>query len=157
MGLDFAGASAPPLSVFSFLFSASYPQDRRSYYLFFNYLFFNYLYGGWFVRRKPGGGGGFVRKIAFRGGVVLCEENSPKSHKPVEIGDLRAQSDSRGGEAGRCQDGPVRPSGAILEAEKGYSARRRGLGTAFHPAGRCAGAGGIFLHDGSAGATCSDL
>ena len=21
-----------------------YPQDRRSYYLFFNYLFFNYLY-----------------------------------------------------------------------------------------------------------------
>ena len=22
----------------------SYPQDRRSYYLFFNYLFFNYLY-----------------------------------------------------------------------------------------------------------------
>ena len=28
----------------SFLFLASYPQDRRSYYLFFNYLFFNYLY-----------------------------------------------------------------------------------------------------------------
>ena len=29
--LDFAGASAPPLSLFSLLFSASYPQDRRSY------------------------------------------------------------------------------------------------------------------------------
>ena len=36
----------------------------------------------------------------------------------------------------KVQDGPLRPSGAILEAEKGYSARRRGLGTAFHPAGR---------------------
>ena len=36
-----------PLSwVFSLLFSVSYPQARRSYYLFFNYLFFNYLYGG---------------------------------------------------------------------------------------------------------------
>ena len=33
-----------PLSwVVSLLFSVSYPQDRRSYYLFFNYLFFNYL------------------------------------------------------------------------------------------------------------------
>ena len=42
------GALAPPLSVVSLLFSASYPQDRRSYYLFFNYLFFTicmvYLY-----------------------------------------------------------------------------------------------------------------
>ena len=28
----------------SLLFSASYPQARRSYYLFFNYLFFNYLF-----------------------------------------------------------------------------------------------------------------
>ena len=36
--LDFAGASAPPLSLFSLLFSASYPQDRRSYYMFFNYM-----------------------------------------------------------------------------------------------------------------------
>ena len=34
-----------PLSwVFSLLFSASYPQIRRSYYLVFNYLFFNYMY-----------------------------------------------------------------------------------------------------------------
>ena len=40
------------------------------------------------------------------------------------------------GRPGKVQDGPLRPSGAILEAEKGYSARRRGLGTAFHPAGR---------------------
>ena len=29
---------SPRFSV-SFLFSASYPQDRRSYYLFFNYLY----------------------------------------------------------------------------------------------------------------------
>ena len=51
------------------------------------------------------------------GGMVV--ENSPESHKPVEIGDLRAQSDSRSGEAGKVQDGPPRPSGAILEAGKG--------------------------------------
>ena len=43
-GFDFlGGALAPPLGVFSLVFSVSYPQDRRSYYLFFNYLFFNYL------------------------------------------------------------------------------------------------------------------
>ena len=33
------------------LFSVSYPQARRSYYLFFNYLFFNYLYIYRFMRR----------------------------------------------------------------------------------------------------------
>ena len=44
MILPFAGGVSPPLPVVSLLFSASYPQDRRSYYLFFNYLFFNYLY-----------------------------------------------------------------------------------------------------------------
>ena len=44
MGLPFAGGVSPPLPVVSLLFSASYPQDRCSYYLFFNYLFFNYLY-----------------------------------------------------------------------------------------------------------------
>ena len=41
--LPFAGGASPPLQVVSLLFSASYPQDRRSYYLFFDYLFFNYL------------------------------------------------------------------------------------------------------------------
>ena len=44
--LPFAGGVSPPLPVVSLLFSASYPQARRSYYLFFNYLFFNYLLGG---------------------------------------------------------------------------------------------------------------
>ena len=45
MVLPFAGGVSPQLSVFSLLFSVSYPQTRRSYYLFFSYLFFNYLYG----------------------------------------------------------------------------------------------------------------
>ena len=45
LGLPFAGVVCPPLPVVSLLFSVSYPQTRRSYYLFFNYLFFNYLYG----------------------------------------------------------------------------------------------------------------
>ena len=40
----FREGRVPLLGGFSF-FSVSYPQTRRSYYLFFNYLFFNYLYG----------------------------------------------------------------------------------------------------------------
>ena len=85
MVLPFAGASAPPLSLFSLLFSASYPQVR-SYYLFFNYLFFNYLYGyavtAYAVTEEsPKGCGNSV-------------ENSPESHKPVEIRDLRLLTDS---------------------------------------------------------------
>ena len=43
MVLPFAEGVSPPLPVVALLFLMSYPQDRRSYYLFFNYLFFNYL------------------------------------------------------------------------------------------------------------------
>ena len=38
--LTLVGGVSPPVPVFSLLFSASYPQACRSYYLFFNYLFF---------------------------------------------------------------------------------------------------------------------
>ena len=41
--LSFLRARQRPSSCGLLLFSVSYPQDRRSYYLFFNYLFFNYL------------------------------------------------------------------------------------------------------------------
>ena len=51
MVLTLVGGVSPPVPVFSLLFSASYPQARRSYYLFFNYLFFNYLYVYRFMRR----------------------------------------------------------------------------------------------------------
>ena len=44
LGLPFAGASAPLLGGV-FLFPVSYPQIRRSYYLFLYYLSY-YLYGG---------------------------------------------------------------------------------------------------------------
>ena len=40
LGLPFAGAVCQPHPVVSLLFSVSYSQTRRSYYLFFNYLFF---------------------------------------------------------------------------------------------------------------------
>ena len=43
MVLPLAEGVCAPLGVVSLVFSASYPQARRSYYLFFNYLFFNYL------------------------------------------------------------------------------------------------------------------
>ena len=36
--LPFAGGVSPPLPMVSLLFSVSYPQSRRYYYLFFNYL-----------------------------------------------------------------------------------------------------------------------
>ena len=105
-----------PLSwVVSLLFSASYPQDRRSYYLFFNYMFFNYMY------MFP-----LCTYLLACGVSALHVENCPESHKPVEISDLRAQSDSRSGEAGRVQDGPPRPSGASLAAGKGRCAAYRG-------------------------------
>ena len=45
-GFAFCGGDVsppPPLPVVSLFFSASYPQARRSYYLFFSYLFFNYM------------------------------------------------------------------------------------------------------------------
>ena len=54
--MPFAGGVSPPLPVVSLLFSASYPQDRRSYYLFFNYLFFNYLYSVTRLVKESGGG-----------------------------------------------------------------------------------------------------
>ena len=87
--LPFAGGVSPPFPVVSLLFSVSYPQASRSYYLFFNYLFFNYLYGG---AKGPSfwGGGGCERPVFLGGGG--CEkpvENRLDSHKPVETGDLR--------------------------------------------------------------------
>ena len=49
----------------------------------------------------------------------MVVENSIKSQKPVEIGDLRVPSDSGSGEAAkRSKPGPQRLSGAILEPGK---------------------------------------
>ena len=54
-------------------------------------------------------------------------ENSTTSHSPVDIGDLRAPSDSESGEGPEVQTGPSRPSGAILEPDTptGRGPRRR--------------------------------
>ena len=41
--LPFAGGVSPPLPVVSLLFSVSYPQARRSYYLFFLLLVLYYM------------------------------------------------------------------------------------------------------------------
>ena len=62
----------------SLFFSASYPQVRRSCYLFFNYLFFNYLYGS-----------ALCPYLSGRGVCALPVGGCPESHKPVEISDLR--------------------------------------------------------------------
>ena len=73
----------------SLLFSASYPQASRSYYLFFNYLFFNYLYGYAFWSYFKWGGYAFWSYWSGRGVCVLVVDNCSESHKPVEISDLR--------------------------------------------------------------------
>ena len=60
-----------------------YPQDRRSYYLFFYYLFFYYLYmfPEWSKNRGGGGGGGAMfpewSKIGFANVPRMVVENSP--------------------------------------------------------------------------------
>ena len=59
MVLSFAGGFSPLLSVVSLLFSVSYPQARRSYYLFFNYLFLLLVC----VTRICGNEGGGVTRI----------------------------------------------------------------------------------------------
>ena len=51
MVLTFREGRQPLSRVVSLLFSASYPQAARSYYLFFYYLIFNYLSVGVFDRR----------------------------------------------------------------------------------------------------------
>ena len=73
----------------SLLFSVSYPQDRRSYYLFFNYLFFNYLYGSAVWTYFKGGGSVVWTYSRLLGVCGLDVEKWTKSHKTVEINDLR--------------------------------------------------------------------
>ena len=58
------------------------------------------------------------------GGMFV--ENYPESHKPVEIGDLRAPSDSGSGEAPEVQTVPTKPPGEILAPGKSYSTRHGG-------------------------------
>ena len=78
MVLSFRGALALRFLWFLFCSQRVIHSRSRSYYLFFNYLFFNYLYGYAFWSYWSG-----------RGVCVLVVENCPKSHKPVEISDLR--------------------------------------------------------------------
>ena len=77
----FAGGGLP---VVSLLFSASYPQGRRSYYLFFNYLFFNYLYRS--IRIGAESSGESIRIGAESSGesIRIGVENSPASLAPVD-------------------------------------------------------------------------
>ena len=76
MVLPFEGGVSPPLPVVSRLFSASYPQDRRSYYLFFNYLYGGSLYaenlGGWGFTICGECGGGGVHYMAGKTGLNHC-------------------------------------------------------------------------------------
>ena len=73
----------------SLLFSASYPQDRRSYYLFFNYLSY-YLYMFPVCSKNRGGMFPVCSKIGFANVPRMLVENSPKSPAPVETSRRRA-------------------------------------------------------------------
>ena len=65
--LCFAGGVSPPLPVVFLLFSVSYPQAHRSYYLFFNYLFLTTCKGLPNRRRIEGGGLPNRRRSSARG------------------------------------------------------------------------------------------
>ena len=77
MVLTLAGGVSPPVPVVSLLFSVSYPQDRRSYYLFFNYLFFNYLDMLPVCSKNRGGMLPVCSKIGFANVTRMLVENSP--------------------------------------------------------------------------------
>ena len=63
----------------------------------------------------------------FEGGVWQMDvENSLESHKPVEIGDLSSQGDSKIWGSLEVQNGPPGPPGAILAPGKSYSTIRAG-------------------------------
>ena len=83
--LPFAGGASPPLPVVSLLFSASYPQIRRSYYLFFNYLFFNYLYRCSLSPEDRGSMCSLSPETDCFNVFAFTVENWPESHKPVEM------------------------------------------------------------------------
>ena len=86
-GFAFCGGVSPPLPVVSLLFSVSYPQDRRSYYLFFNYLFFNYLYRCSLSPEDRGSMCSLSPETDCFNVFAFTVENWPESHKPVEISD----------------------------------------------------------------------
>ena len=83
MVLPFAGGVSPPLLVVSLLFSASYPQASRSYYLFFNYLYV--------LPVSPENQRAHV--------TCFTEEKLSGSPKPVEISHLRLLTIRERGEA----------------------------------------------------------
>ena len=69
--------------MFSLLFLASYPQDRRYYYLFL-LLFVFYLYG-YSVSPETEGGGYSVSPETEGGGVFgFTVDNCPESQRSVE-------------------------------------------------------------------------
>ena len=93
----------------------------------------------------PKGPKGNYRKTVAQpwnvGGLTV--DNSLESHKPVEIGVLRAQSDSRGGEAG---EGPGRSAEALRgdpRGGKGLFSETQGARGGLSSGGASAGAGGI--------------
>ena len=106
-------------------FRLIYPQSQ-SLLLLVSLLLVLLLVGGFTLHVSEGGGGSLCTCFHGKGGFTLHVENSAESHKPVEIGDLRAQGASRSREGGRLQTGQLRPSGAILAPGKGYSTRRGG-------------------------------
>ena len=89
MVLTFAGGVSPPRPGVSLLFSVSYPQASRSYYLFFNYLFFNYLffnylYGSSLWYKNLGGGLHFGTNLPIRGSS-LWYWKTPSNHRRLWV------------------------------------------------------------------------
>ena len=116
--LPFAGGVSPPFPVFFFCFQRVIHRivaPTTCSVLLVLY----YLYGGSLCTYLDQGEGSLCTYLDQGGGFTLHVENSPESHKPVEIGDLRSQGASRSREALEVQTGPPKPSGAIPAPGKG--------------------------------------
>ena len=72
------------------------------------------------------GGYGKWTDLRVNGVWQMDVENSLESHKPVEIGDLSSQGDSKIWGSLEVQNGPPGPPGAILAPGKSYSTSRAG-------------------------------
>ena len=81
--MPFAGSVSPPLPVVSLLFSASYPQDRRSYYLFFTTCSLLLVWVGGFTGNQGQKVGGFTGNQGQKvGGFTV--DNWSESPVPVD-------------------------------------------------------------------------
>ena len=132
LGLPFAGAVCQPHPVVSLLFSVSYPQTRRSYYLFFNYLFFTTCFRVSRMLEELRGGVSRMLEESSGGGYPECSWKTPPHHWHLWI-NLAAAGDqdtvrSPRNDFQRCDtESPTRSAKAAVGPLRGWNGEPSGL------------------------------